>query len=111
VLDSSIDVGVYGLYGLGLDGGNFFAGYTGNILELSTSGTYENAFAIGENSFLSARNAVVQKYKADRTIRIGALHRYKRALEVPITRSIKAVADFTEGGTGLVAGFDASCMI
>jgi hypothetical protein len=50
-LDSSVNVGIYGLYGLGLDGGNFFAGYTGNVLEFDTSGGYENAFAIGENNF------------------------------------------------------------
>ncbi|HEX4230711.1 MAG TPA: hypothetical protein VHZ07_18690 [Bryobacteraceae bacterium] len=50
-LDSSVDVGIYGLYGLGLDGGNFFAGYTDNILEFDTGGAYENAFAIGENNF------------------------------------------------------------
>jgi arylsulfate sulfotransferase len=54
-LDSSVDVGIYGLYGLGLDGGNFFAGYTGDLLEFDTSGDYENAFAIGgANYSLSA---------------------------------------------------------
>jgi hypothetical protein len=53
-LESSIDVGLYGLYGLGLDGA-FFAGTPGYVLELDSSGALENDFAIGaDNFFLSA---------------------------------------------------------
>lgn len=50
-LQSSVDVGVYGLYGLGLDGGDFFAGTPSTVLEFDTSGTYENGFGIGESNF------------------------------------------------------------
>lgn len=49
-LESSLDVGVYGLYGLGLEGA-FFAGTPGYVLELNTSGAIENAFAIGADNF------------------------------------------------------------
>ncbi|MGC2659831.1 MAG: aryl-sulfate sulfotransferase [Bryobacteraceae bacterium] len=47
---SSLDVGVSGLYGLGLDG-SFFAGTPGFILEFDTGGGLDNAFQIGGANF------------------------------------------------------------
>jgi hypothetical protein len=54
-LESSVDIGISGLYGPGLDRGDFFAGYTGEVLEFDTSGDYLNGFGIsGSNYSLSA---------------------------------------------------------
>lgn len=49
--DSSVDVGISGMYGLGLAGGYFFAGYTDAILQLDASGNFLNSYSIGGNNY------------------------------------------------------------